>query len=297
MADLAAVARDLHVVPLPDFVTARNAAAASLKDEGRTELAAVVRGWRKPSAAAWAVNLLAREQPDVLDEVVDLGLELREAQESGDGGRIRELDRVRRNLLRRAVEAATTLAAARDQPLGPAARDGVEESLRSALADGDAARAVRSGVLVAAVSANGFEPVDLEASVAVPDALPPARTLDPGRARRAPGPRAVPTPRPRTAAAVDTARRKLEEKRRAATASARTLRDARAEQTTAAADRRDVEKRPAAARAAVRALESDLAAADEQLAEHARSVADAEKADAAAQRAAQRAQDRLDALR
>jgi hypothetical protein len=164
MADLRSIAKELYGLPPGEFVQARKRAAAGVEDK---ELARQVTALRKPSAAAWAVNALARERPDLVEEVLDLGVELRDAQASSDGSRTRLLDRARRDLTRQALDDAAELTATAGGVLSPAAAASVEETLRAAMTDPDAGDAVQDGLLVATFSASPFEPVDLTDVVAV----------------------------------------------------------------------------------------------------------------------------------
>jgi len=165
MADLRSIAQELYARPLSEFIAARKDAA---DDAGDKELARQVKALRKPSSAAWAVNALAREQAELVEEVVELGEQLRDAQSDSDGSRTRLLDRARRDLTRQALHEAAQLVEASGGTLSAQAAAGVEETLRAAMTDTDAADAVQDGLLVATFAANPFEPVDLTDVVAIP---------------------------------------------------------------------------------------------------------------------------------
>jgi hypothetical protein len=165
MADLRSIAQELYGRPLSEFVAARKEAADGAGDK---ELAKQVKTLRKPSAAAWAVNALARERAELVEEVVELGDQLRDAQSDSDGSRTRLLDRARRDLTRQALDEAAELAKASGGSLSAPAAAGVEETLRAAMTDPDAANAVQDGLLVSTFAANPFEPVDLTDVVAIP---------------------------------------------------------------------------------------------------------------------------------
>lgn len=57
-------------MPLDEFVRARSARGKELIAEGDREGAAAVRALRKPSAAAWALDRLAAEQPALVEEII-----------------------------------------------------------------------------------------------------------------------------------------------------------------------------------------------------------------------------------
>ena len=104
MADtLLEIAEELYGLEPDEFTPARDARAKELKG---TPLAPQVKRLRKPSTAAWVVDLLVRQDPDQVEGVVALGAALRDAQEHLDGAELRELTRQRRRL----TEAVTALA-------------------------------------------------------------------------------------------------------------------------------------------------------------------------------------------
>lgn len=167
--DLGSIAHDLYSVPPQDFIAARRESVAAARSAGDPALGKAIGELRKPSAAAALVNLLAREADDLLQEVVDLGEELREAQEQGDGGRLRELNAERKALLRRVAAETVELAEEHELSHAPAAMNGVDETIKAALADPVAAKAVQAGLLVSALSGAGMGFIDLSDSVALPD--------------------------------------------------------------------------------------------------------------------------------
>jgi hypothetical protein len=173
---LAEIANELYAKPLDDFIAARAAAAKEASGSDK-ELGAAVRGLPKPSAAAWAVNMLALHQPDVLAGLTELGGRMREAQASLDATALRELGRERRTVLASAVDTARSVAQEQGRSISDAMATDVEETLRALTADEGAAAAVQSGRLLKTLSADGVNAVDLDGLVAVPAALPaPPRT-------------------------------------------------------------------------------------------------------------------------
>src|SRR5437762_3321038 len=70
----------LYGLPLDEFTAARNELATRLRRAGQTDAAERVRALRKPSVAVWAVNRLARTHPDELEELLEAGRGLRDAQ-------------------------------------------------------------------------------------------------------------------------------------------------------------------------------------------------------------------------
>jgi chromosome segregation ATPase len=171
---LAEIANGLYAKPMEDFVPARAAAAKEVAGANK-ELGAAVRALPKPSVAAWAVNMLALHQPEVLAGLADLGTRMRAAQASLDAAALRELGRERRTLLAAAVDTARSVAQEHGRSISDAMTTDVEETLRALTADEGAAAAVQSGRLLKTISADGVNAVELEGSVAVPAALPAQR--------------------------------------------------------------------------------------------------------------------------
>ncbi len=176
---LADIANELYAVPLEDFVTARTAAAKEAAGTDK-ELAAAVKGLPKPSVAAWAVNMLALHEPDVLAGLADLGSRMRDAQASLDAQSLRELGRERRSMLASAVDTARSIVQQQGRAISDTIAADVEETLRALTADEGAAEAVRSGRLLKTLSADGVSAAELEGTVAVPGALP-APSASPAR--------------------------------------------------------------------------------------------------------------------
>lgn len=198
---LLGAADDLYALAVTDFTRSRDALAASLRSEDK-ELAAAVKALRKPTVAAWAVNLFVRRESEQVDQLLDLGAALRDAQSALDGEELRALSRQRRQVTAAMATRARAVAADEGQRLTQSVLDQVEATFTAALLDEGAAAAVRSGMLVQAITVTGVGPADLTGVVALPDALgftaPPREA--PEREEEAPRPvlRLVPDPERRT---------------------------------------------------------------------------------------------------
>jgi DNA repair exonuclease SbcCD ATPase subunit len=164
------VADELYGLGLGDFTPARDARAKELK-KADPDLSGRVKRLRKPSLAAWTVNLLVRRESDQVGQVLGVGAALREAAASLAGDELRALTRQRRQLTAAVTTRARAVAAESGQRLTDAVTDQVEATLTAAILDERCAQAVRSGLLVAALAATGVDEVDLGAAVAVPEAL------------------------------------------------------------------------------------------------------------------------------
>src|SRR5688500_11267390 len=84
-ADLEAEVDRLYRLPLEEFVRARDELARRLRGEGSREEAAQVKALPKPTAAAWAVNQLARSNRREVDLLLDAAHRLRTLQASSPG--------------------------------------------------------------------------------------------------------------------------------------------------------------------------------------------------------------------
>lgn len=186
-------AEELYGLLPGEFVGRRNALAKEAKDEGDRELSEQVKKLAKPSTAAWVVNMLVRHEPEQVEQILELGAALREAQESMAGDQLRELGKQRRQLTAAVTRQARALAAELGERIGDPIADQVEATLHAAMIDEDASKAVRTGFLVKPMTVTGTEASDVVESVAVPSAL--GETV----VRRAPAPR-EPRPTAKTAA-------------------------------------------------------------------------------------------------
>lgn len=166
--ELLAVADELYALSLPDFTPARDARAKELKG---SDLAAPVKALKKPSLAAWVVNLLVRREGEQVDRILEVGASLREAQAAMSGDDLRALTRQRRQVTAAITQQARSLASEAGVKVTSSVADQVEATLTAAMLDERCAQAVRSGLLVTALSTTGVGETDLSGAVALPAAL------------------------------------------------------------------------------------------------------------------------------
>jgi hypothetical protein len=293
VADPVAEAADrLYGLDLDAFTGERDRAAKALRKEDRAAADAIGK-LRKPSPQAWAANRVARERPELRDELLAAGAALRGAQESALAGKGRDALRAATARMRAAVDAF--LDAAREQrpgdrALSAAAANRLRTTLQAAAAD-DAVRAgLETGRLVGDAEAGGAWP------------LPGADggTGAPAKVKRA-APERKPKPEPKPAPAKGKAKAKAEAEapKRDREAERRERAAEQEREREAAERRRELEARLRSARADGTARERELARAEREAdrtarrleraladAEEARTHADEAKADAAAARAA-----------
>ncbi len=165
------IADGLYARALADFTPARDAHAKELKAAGEGELARSVKALKKPSLAAWVVDLFVRREADQVEQVLSMGAALREAQAGMSGDDLRSLTRQRRQLTAAVTQQVRSLAAEEGVKLTQSVADQVEATLTAAMIDERCGQAVRSGLLITALSTTGVDDVDVAAAVAVPEAL------------------------------------------------------------------------------------------------------------------------------
>ncbi|TML11921.1 MAG: hypothetical protein E6G39_12725 [Actinobacteria bacterium] len=147
-----------HVRP-EDFVAARNSLVRSLRKEGRRDDAASAAKVRRPSVSAWALNQVAREEPQLVAGLLDEGARLREAMQravQGDAVDVRPAQQAER----RAADAVVAAARRRLVQLGQADNDAatlrLTNTLRATSLNDSLADRLRKGVLDADVVLSGF---------------------------------------------------------------------------------------------------------------------------------------------
>lgn len=141
----------LFEAPLEDFTSTRNELVAELKptDEGAAK---VLKGFKKPTLSAWAVNRLARREPDALRRLFEVRDEIAEATNAKS---MREASDLRKKLLASlATKAGHVL-----QESGHAASSSTIERITQTLRAGDSdeeREAILSGRLTRDLEPSGF---------------------------------------------------------------------------------------------------------------------------------------------
>jgi hypothetical protein len=135
---------DLYGLPAEDFTAARDALVKALKAEGDKAGAAEVKALRRPTVAAWAVNQVARDRPELVEAVAGSGARLAAAQQGLLGGKGRDELKAAMAARREAVQAATKAAVAL---AGAGHRDAIHATFDAAATGEDAAAEVRAGRL------------------------------------------------------------------------------------------------------------------------------------------------------
>ncbi len=237
--DFDEVADELYGLPPEEFMPARTTYEQQARADGDRALAAEIKALGKPSTPAWVANLLVRHHREEIENLVELGGLLREAQENLEGDQLRALDVQRRQLVSALTRQARSLANQAGHPVSSQVGQQVEETLRAAMSDPEAGEALLEGRLTAPMSYSGMGTVVRPTLRVVPPprekkpAKEPARTTDKARssaeARREEARRAA---EERLRREIEDARQTLEE----ATAAAEEAADAADDERRAAAE-------------------------------------------------------------
>lgn len=156
LVDLETVAGELYGLPLDEFTPTRTVREGQAKSAGDKDLAVRIHQLGKPNLVAWLANQLVRECADEILPLLELGAGLREATAASSGEQLRELSRRQRQLVHTLVQQARRLAEAAGRKVSPDAARGLEDTLRAALADPDAADLLSAGRLTRGMQNSGF---------------------------------------------------------------------------------------------------------------------------------------------
>jgi hypothetical protein len=152
--DFDEAADELYGVSPEDFVVTRDGLAAAARSGGDAELSRRIAALRRPTLSAWALNLLARESPEEIASLLEVGSGLRRAWSAGTD--LGEWERRRNRVVAAAVGKAAERAERAGHPLREPARREVEETLQAAMVDPGVAEEVRAGRLTRPRSHVGF---------------------------------------------------------------------------------------------------------------------------------------------
>jgi hypothetical protein len=167
-ANVESVAEELYGLPVEEFTSARDAQSAAARRDGDRDLAAAIRKLGRPTTAAWLANLLVRERTQQIEELLELGAAMREAQAELAADQMRALATQRRQIVSALGREAASLANDRGNRVSRAIREEMEGTLEAAMADPAAGEALRSGRLTASLRYTGLGAVDIAGAVAAP---------------------------------------------------------------------------------------------------------------------------------
>jgi hypothetical protein len=264
----------LYGVDPAEFTALRTELVAAARKRGDSDAVKRIAAARRPTTAAWVVNLLVRTDGTARGRLAELAERLRAAHAAMDGVRIRELSTAQRKLVDELLRTGFD-AAGLAQP-SAALRDDVVGTLQAAIAAPDVL--TRLGSLTKAERWSGFG--DFGEASAVGPSIEPKRAPKRASKRAVPGSATEDDPGAEAAAAA-------KERISAAEAEVDT---AEREHGAAADELAERTSRLATARRRYEKLLETLSAAEDEV-----NTAEADHADAA--RRAQAASDHLDAAK
>ncbi|HEY5786531.1 MAG TPA: hypothetical protein VIT65_17315, partial [Microlunatus sp.] len=133
--DLESAVDELYAGSPDDFIEGRKALVAQARATKNRALATAIGKLRRPTRSAWLVNLYAREAPEELGALLDLGEALQAAQRELSGPDLRRLSADRSKALAAATRRAVELGHENGYDAPEAARIEVTQTLQAALAD------------------------------------------------------------------------------------------------------------------------------------------------------------------
>jgi hypothetical protein len=221
----------LYGLPLDEFTPNRDRLAKELRADGQRSAADWVKGLRKPTAAAWVVNQLARTQTQDAKRLIDSSDALRAAQDrvfAGDASPHELADATEEAAAasRELVSKAPGLLDREGRSPRDATLDKVAETLRAIALDDEARAGFAAGRLTRERQASGF-------GLAAPPQATARTRAGPAKAKAKPKPRPDAKQVERAQAALEKARSRHDAQTKRVTELARALRDAEREAQTA----------------------------------------------------------------
>ncbi len=203
------IAGELYGLQPDAFAAARDEQVRTARADGRPSLARELSRLRRPTQSAWLINLLWRDQREVVQQFLQLGGELSRAQAESSGPDLHRLTALRRELEAALIRTARGLAHEAGANVSASMEREAQETLSAALARPEVADEVRTGRLVKPASYAGFGTLILSGSSA------PARQDAPDAGEHGrPAPSRLPTSGDREARAAQRARERREEAER-----------------------------------------------------------------------------------
>jgi hypothetical protein len=155
----------LYGLPLEEFTRQRDLAARELRRGGDRDAAGEIAKLPKPTPAAWTANQVAREQPELIEALLEAGEGLRGAQEEalagGGGTALREAMVAQRRAVDAVMAAAQSYRPA-GRALSRAMADRLRTTLQAAAGDECLSAALAAGRLVDEAQAGGAWPLGPE---------------------------------------------------------------------------------------------------------------------------------------
>ena len=143
---------DLYGLALEEFTGTRARLAARLRSEGESDQAATVAKLPKPSVAAWALNQAARQNAEMVDQLIESHHLLRQ---SDTAEKMATATKSRRAAVSVLAEAAADALAAQSKPVSGQTRDRISRTLMAVATDPQGEADLRAGRLVRELEPTG----------------------------------------------------------------------------------------------------------------------------------------------
>lgn len=143
----------LYAAPLDRFTEVRNEVAQELRDAGDDAASKEVKKLKKPSVAAWAVNQLARETPEDIEQLFEIQARVANAASASE---LRGVARERREVVSRLVGSARKILDRAGHGAGAATTEKISQTLLAASGDDDR-ELVTTGRLTRELAGTGMD--------------------------------------------------------------------------------------------------------------------------------------------
>jgi len=154
--DLDSAADELYGLAPEEFVARRTALERAARADGDSGLANRIRRLGRPTRSAWLINLLSREHPETVEQLLDLADLLAEGMRTMSAPELQTLTRQRAQLVSSITRTALAIGHERGHRAGGNTRAEVADTLTAALADPQVAEQVRTGRLSRAATWSGL---------------------------------------------------------------------------------------------------------------------------------------------
>lgn len=134
----------LYTFPIEEFVAERDRLSRRLVEQGKKEEAASVAKLRKPTTDAWALNQVARMEPDLIEQLVQVHQKLRQPN---DPESLRRWSEERGRLLETIGQAAASILVEGGHSAEGSVRDRIARTLLAAGGDEATEHLLRAGTL------------------------------------------------------------------------------------------------------------------------------------------------------
>jgi hypothetical protein len=156
VSEFDAIADELYGLRPDAFAAARDEQVRTARAAGQQPLARELSQLRRPTQSAWLLNLLWRDQRDVMEQFFEVAEGLSRAQAQASGTEMRSLNEQRRQLEAALIRRARALAEEAGVSVNASTEREAQETLAAALAQPDVADEIRTGRLVKPAAYAGF---------------------------------------------------------------------------------------------------------------------------------------------